>query len=138
MATTVNRYTQTQENRYQPRTLQELMLAPAYKRGKHDEMDASISEYETALAQFSGMDTHDTRLKEEQKKLYDKMTSQRDKLNEEGFSQSSKSDFIRFNKEYQKAIGPQGNIGQIQSAKDSFAKSRQQILDVAMKQLNPK
>jgi len=128
MATTVNRYTQTQENIYKPRTLQELMLAPAYKRGKHDEMDASIAQYETQLAQADSLDVHGDKLKEEQQKLYDSMLAQRDKLESEGFSQSSKSDFIRFNKDYQQAIGPQGNIGKIDKARISYETEKENLL----------
>lgn len=131
---TVNRYTKTVDNVYQPRSLQELMIAPAYKRQKHDELETAISQYESALAQADSMDTHSDRLKEEQQKLYDKMLAQRDKLNAEGFSQSSKSDFINFNKEYQQAVGPKGVIGKIQSAKDSYEKSREEILSAAMKE----
>lgn len=131
---TVNRYTRTQENKYTPRTLQELMIAPAYKRQKHDELEESIAEYDTALSQFGSMYEHDNELKKEQEKLYNQMTQQRDKLDKEGFSKSSKSDFLKFNKDFQRAIGPQGSIGKIQSAKESFEKSRSQILDVAMKQ----
>lgn len=128
MATTVNRYTQTQENRYQPRSLQELMLAPAYKRGKHDELDASIAQYETQLAKADALDIHGGKLKEEQQKLYDSMLSQRDKLESEGFSQSAKSDFIRFNKDYQQAIGPQGNIGKIDKARVSYETEKENLL----------
>jgi hypothetical protein len=120
----VNRFTQRQASRYTPRTLQELMVAPAYKRKKHDDLDASIAEYETALAQFSGVNQHSAELQQEQQKLYEEMTAQRDKLNKEGFSKSSKSDFLGFNKKFQQAIGPQGKIGQINAAKADLAEKK--------------
>ena len=125
---TVNRYTQTQENIYQPRTLQELMVAPAYKRQKHDELDAGIAQYETQLAQSQSLGVHEGRLQEEQKKLYDKMLEQRDKLESEGFTQSSKSNFIRFNKDYQQTMGPQGAIGKIDKARVSYETEKENLL----------
>ena len=130
---TVNRYTQTVDNIYQPRTLQELMIAPAYKRQKHDEINSAISEYETGLSQASALDLHSDKLKEEQKRLYDKMIEQRDKLDSEGFSQSAKSNFMRFNKEYQSAIGPQGEIGKIQSAKQAMEAEKEKYISNATK-----
>jgi hypothetical protein len=125
---TVNRYTQTKNSVYQPRTLQELMVAPAYKRQKHDELDAGIAQYETQLAQTDALDVHSEALQKEQKRLYDRMLAQRDKLEAEGFSQSSKSDFIRFNKDYQQAIGPQGTIGKIDKARISYETEKENLL----------
>jgi len=121
---TVNRYTKVARNVYQPRTLQELMIAPAYKREKHDNLEASISEYETALAQFSAASPHEKQLQEEQQRLYEDMLAQRDLLNKEGFTKSSKSNFLNFNKKFQHAIGPQGNIGKINAAKADLAQKK--------------
>lgn len=130
----VNRYTQTKDSVYQPMTLQELMVAPAYKRQKHDELDASIAEYETELAKFDSLAEHSEALKAEQDKLYQNMLAQRDKLNEEGFSKSAKSNFLKFNKEYQSTVGPQGSIGKIQKAMKSYKDFETQMLATAAQQ----
>lgn len=130
---TVNRYTQTQENIYQPRTLQELMVAPAYKRQKHDELDAGIAQYETQLAQSDATSEHMGVLKERQDKLYQQMLSQRDKLETEGFTQSSKSNFIKFNKDYQQEMGPQGTIGKISKANEVMQANEKLYLGNAIK-----
>jgi hypothetical protein len=131
---TVNRYTKTKNSVYQPRTLQELMVAPAYKRQKHDELDAGIAQYETQLAQANALDLHSEELQNQQKKLYDRMLAQRDKLEAEGFSQSAKSDFLRFNKDYQQAIGPQGTIGKIMKAKEVFEANKAAGIENLVKQ----
>lgn len=131
---TVNRYTQINRPRYTPRTLQELMMVPAYKREQHDTINTSIAQLETQLAQYDSLDVHDDRLKAEQQKLYDQLTSQASKLESEGFSQSSKSDFLRFNKTYQQSIGPQGDIGKIQSAKASYEAEKAALMANAVQQ----
>ena len=130
---TANRYTQLQNTTYQPRSLQELMMVPAYKRKQHDDLNAGIAEYETKLAAAKGLDAHQGALSEEQEKLYNKMSSQRDKLEGEGFSQTSKSDFIRFNKEYQQSVGASGTIGKITAAQEAYDKRSAQILDYSIK-----
>ena len=128
MATQINRYTNVSIPRYTPRTLQELMIAPAYMRGQHDTLDVARGELEAQLAQYDSLSEHDKLLAGEQKKLYDEMTKQGDLLESEGFSPSSKSAFIRFNKQYQQVVGPTGQIGKIQSAKASFKQERDDLL----------
>jgi len=129
----VNRFAKTQTTTYQPRTLQELMMVPAYKRKQHDELSAGIAEYETQLAQSDAADEHMDALGERQDLLYTKMQEQRDKLNKEGFSQSAKSDFIRFNKEYQKELGAQGEIGKMKAAKEAMTSNEKLYISTAVK-----
>jgi len=128
----VNRYTKTQNTPYTPRTLQELMLVPQYKRQQHDLLTAAREEYSTALTKATGDATHGDRLAEEKQKLFDKMDAQRESLESEGFSQSAKSDFIRFNKEYQSAIGPDGAIGKIGAAQVALEKEKTQYINGAI------
>ena len=125
---TVNRYTNVSVPRYTPRTLQELMLVPAYKRQNHDTINESIAGLETQLSQYDGLDIHSDALKAEQERLYSKMTQQADQLEKEGYNPSSKSNFLRFNKEYQQAVGPQGQIGRIGSAKKQFEIDKENLI----------
>ena len=55
---TPNRYTRLQNTTYQPRSLQELMMVPQYKRQQHDTLTSSIAQYETQLAQADSLDVH--------------------------------------------------------------------------------
>ncbi len=124
----VNRYTQLQTPRYTPRTLQEMMMVPAYKREQHNTIDEGIGMAETALAQQDGLAMHDPAMKAEQERLYGNLSEQSRLLEEEGFSPASKSNFLRFNADYQKSIGPKGKLGMIGAAKTAFEKERETIL----------
>tara|TARA_R110000772_G_scaffold54130_1_gene123508 strand:+ start:18965 stop:20899 length:1935 start_codon:yes stop_codon:yes gene_type:complete len=120
MATTVNRYTQPSVPRYNARTLQELMLVPSYKREQHDAVNTAISESETQLAQADGLDLHNPLLAQKQEELYGILNEQAQELEAEGYSPSSKSNFLRFNKQYQQEIGPTGTIGKIGAAQTAM------------------
>ena len=125
---TVNRYTQTSTPRYNPRTLQELMMAPMYKREQHDKAAERIGVAETELAKLDSLGLHDDVLKEERAKLDADLQAQADMLESEGFSQSAKSDFLSFNKKYQDSIGPKGTIGKIGSALASWENEKATIM----------
>lgn len=128
MGFTANRYAQYSMPKYTPRTLQDLMVAPAYMRGQHDALDVQRGEMEASLAQYDSLAEHSDILKAKQQELYDEMSAQAGTLETEGFSPSSKSNFIRFNKKYQQAVGPMGDIGKIQTAKAMFDQERSELL----------
>jgi len=117
---TVNRYTNIQPARYTPRTLQELMVAPSYMRGQHNQLDEARAGIETQLAQIDPLLIHSDVAKQKQAELYTKMSKQAEDLATKGFSPTSKTDFIRLNKEYQQAISPTGTLGKIQTAKKTL------------------
>lgn len=121
---TVNQYTKHSNARYTPRTLQELMLVPAYKRDQHDTSAENIAVAETELAKLDALDIHTPGLLEARQKLQEQLNAQSTKLENEGFNQSSKRDFLNFNKKYQNAIGPQGEIGKRTSALEAFERER--------------
>ena len=77
----VNRYTQRTPARYNPRSFQELMTAPAYMREQHDNIEAGMAELETAIAQVDPLDLHSNEAKLEQERLYNSITEQADILN---------------------------------------------------------
>tara|TARA_R110000851_G_scaffold268235_3_gene420943 strand:+ start:1580 stop:3886 length:2307 start_codon:yes stop_codon:yes gene_type:complete len=130
---TVNRYTQVSTPRYNPRSLQELMMVPSYKREQHNAIDEGVAGMETQLAQYDSLDEHGDLLGQEQERLYGNLAKQAELLGEEGFTPASKSNFLRFNKEYQSAIGPQGTIGKIQAAKASVEREKQDYVANATK-----
>lgn len=129
----INRYTKTEPARFDPMSLQEMMLVPAYKRQQHDTLDESRSLLETNLAQYDSLDVHSDLLKTEQQKLYDKLQAQTELLNKEGFNPNSKSQFLKLNKEYQQAISPTGPIGKIQGAKKAYAQTFNDYIEDAVK-----
>ena len=128
MAQTINAYSQPTRARYNPRTLQDQMIAPMYMREQHNALDESRAALEGQIAQQDGMAEHDAVLQAEQAKLYAELQAQGDTLEREGFSPSARSNFLRFNKEYQTAVGPKGNLGKIAAAKAAFDQERSELL----------
>ena len=116
----VNRYSNIQPARYTPRTLQELMVAPSYMREQHNQLDESRGALEASLAQVDPLAVHSDLAKRKQQELYDQMNQQAEQLASKGFTPTSKSDFIRLNKQYQQEVGPTGSLGKIQAAKKAM------------------
>ena len=116
----VNRFTKTSNPRFDPMSLQELMMVPAYKRQQHDAISEGIATAETQLAQVDPLDIHSDLARTEQEQLYNEMSAQSEALNSEGFNNKTKSDFLKLNKQYQRAISPTGTIGRINQAKTSY------------------
>tara|TARA_R110000822_G_scaffold73853_18_gene177656 strand:- start:553 stop:2460 length:1908 start_codon:yes stop_codon:yes gene_type:complete len=129
---TVNRYTQVQPSVYNPRSLQELMIAPQYMRQQHDAVETGLAQTEAALAQVDPLDIHSETARMEQQKIYDNITGQAEALNKEGFSPSSKSQFLKVNSQYQKAIAPTGTLGRIGKAKEALNANKDQYLQNAI------
>ena len=126
----VNRYTQLPQNAYtyNPRSLQELMIAPAYMREQHNALEENIAATETALAQIDNDQLHNPLVQAEQERLYNQLQQQADMLNKEGFNSSAKSNFLRFNKDYQNSIGPKGILGQAQEYSAEYLKKRENTI----------
>lgn len=130
---TVNRFTQLQPSRYNPMSLQELMLVPAYKRQQHDAISENIAKTESALANIDPLQVHSELAKTEQKKLYDQLQLQAEMLQKEGFTPQSKSQFLNLYKQYQQAVSPTGTLGKIQAAKQSFEEEKNNYISNATK-----
>lgn len=130
----VNRYSRIQPARYNPRSLQELMVAPQYMRQQHDAIQSGLSQTETALAQVDPLSIHSEAARMEQDKLYNQITEQADLLAKEGFNPMSKSNFLKLNKEYQSSIGPQGTLGKINAARQAMATNREAYIKEAVKE----
>lgn len=137
MATTVNRYTQYQPARYTPRTLQELMIVPAYKRQQHDTLQQNISTLQQQLNKYDNLDIHDPLVQAEKQRLQDTMNSQLESLSSEGFNQSNKSNFINFNSDYQQAVGTEGVIGKASAVKKKYIEGLEKAIKNAPKEYSP-
>ena len=130
---TINRFAQYSQPRYTPRSLQELMMVPAYKRQQHDSVQEGLAEFETQLAQVASLPVHDEFTRQRQQALYNELDRQATQLANNGFSTTSKSDFIRFNKAYQYEMGPQGNLGKVVQAKKQYDIEKAQYINGAIK-----
>jgi hypothetical protein len=129
----VNRFTRIQPGNYNPMSLQELMLAPQYKRNQHDKLLEASSVIDTGIAQVNPLAVHNEAARVEQERLSKALQQQVDLLNSEGFNPSSKSQFINLNKDYQRSISPTGTLGRINQAREVLSKNRKDYLDNAIK-----
>lgn len=124
----VNRYTQIKPADYNPMSLQELMLAPSYKRQEHDKLLEAAGTIDTAIAQVDPLAVHNEAALKEQERLRENINKQVDLLNTEGFNPSSKSAFINLNKDYQQSISPTGLLGRINQAKKTLNANRDEYI----------
>jgi hypothetical protein len=134
MATSVNRYTQVSNPRYNPRSLQELMIAPMYMREQHDNLLNTSAALETEIAKSDPLAVHSDAIAKEQARLYEGINKEVDMLNTEGFNPSSKSNFIKLNKEYQQSVSPTGLIGKANKAKEVLNVNKNMYLENAVKE----
>lgn len=130
----MNRYTNITPSQYSPMTLQELMMAPAYKRQQHDSISEAIAETEAELAQVDPLDVHSDLARQEQERLYNDLMAQSERLNAEGFNSRTKGDFLKTYKDYQQTIGPMGTIGKINAAKIAYNEAKAKGIDTLIKQ----
>lgn len=130
---TVNRYSQLTPAQYNPYSLQELMLAPAYMRQQHDALTQGSAELDAKIAEVDPLSLHSDVAAQEQKRLYDMIQQQVDTLNKEGFNPSSKTNFVKLNKAYQQAISPTGKLGKINQAKQVYNENYKNFIDQAVK-----
>ena len=124
----INRYTKTSQARFNPMSLEELMMVPAYKRQQHDAMSSNLASVEAELAKVDSLDIHSDLARKEQERLYNQLKQQSDKLATEGFSNTTKSDILKLNKDYQQTIGPMGTIGKISNAKKVYEQQKADLL----------
>lgn len=130
----VNRYTNIEPARYNPMSLQELMLAPQYKRTQHDQLLQAGASLNEELLKADPLDIHADAVKGEQDRLGNSIQSQVDLLSKEGFNPNSKQAFFDLNKQYNQAVAPTGTIGKANTAKMTLAANKKAHIDAAVKE----
>ena len=124
-----NRFTTITPGNYNPMSLQELMLAPSYKRSEHDKLLESAAVLDTELAKVNPLAVHNDAARQEQERLYNNIQEQVELLNNEGFNPSSKSAFLKLHKDYQQSISPTGRLGRINAAKEALEANKAAYLE---------
>lgn len=131
---TINRYTDIQPARYNPMSLQELMLVPQYKRTQHDNLLEAGSALNEGLLQADPLDIHSDAVRAEQERIGNSIQSQVDLLAKEGFNPNSKQAFFDLNKQYNQAISPTGLLGKANIAKKTLLANKKAHIDAAVKE----
>lgn len=116
----INRYTQTSQARYNPRSLQEMMLAPQYMRENHSKLEENMAEHAGLLDEISSYPAHSKAAKAEKERLLSALQERVEGLSTHGFSPQAKSDFMKFSKDYKHSLSPEGTLGRIQAANKSI------------------
>jgi len=131
---TPNRFANIQAARYNPMSLQELMMVPQYKRTQHDNLLEAGSALNMELMKVDSLDIHSDAVRKEQERLSNGIQSQVDLLSSEGFNPSSKQAFFDLNNQYSKAVSPTGTLGMANIAKKTLAANKKDHVDAAVKE----
>lgn len=130
---TINRYTELTPSKFNPLSLQELMMVPSLQRERHDDILANQELLRQGLLKVDPLDVHldeATKLREE---MNNKLTIQAQQLAKEGVNPNSQSSFLALNRQYQDLMSPTGRIGQINNAKKVYLDNRKEFLEDATK-----
>lgn len=124
----VNRYTQLTPAKYNPLSLEEIMMVPLIKRKQHDDLLNGIAETREGLAQVNPLDIHSPMVVAEQERLEKMLQQQADEAAQHGISGKLRGDFINMNAAYQKAMGPEGVLGKADAIRAKYEKDKAEIL----------
>jgi hypothetical protein len=123
-----NRYDNGSVSNFNPLSYQELAITPMMMRQKHD---ASIAQAEAMRIQANPLDVHLNRATELKKQMDNEIAKNVDTLNKEGYNPTTYQNIQRLNRQYQDLISPTGEIGQINAAKQVYAKEKEAFLKSA-------
>lgn len=110
----MNRYDTPSVAKFNPLTLNEILLAPTVMREKHDK---SIAAAEALRIKANPLDKHLNRTLELKNQMDSEISKNVDELNSKGYNSVTFQNIVKLNRQYQDTIAPTGEIGQINNAK---------------------
>lgn len=125
-----NRYDNGSVSNFNPLSYQELAVTPMMMRQKHD---ASIAQADALRIKTDPLDVHLNRATELKNQMDNEIAKNVDTLNKEGYNPTTFQNIQRLNRQYQDMVSPTGEIGQINAAKQVYAKNFNDYLDDAQK-----
>ncbi len=129
----MNRYDNGSVSRFNPLSLNEIMLAPMAQRQKHDNILAQQELLRQGLLRVDPLDVHLDEAVKLREDMNSKLTAQAEQLAKEGVNPNSQSSFLALNRQYQDLVSPTGRIGQINNAKKVYFDNLKEYLDDATK-----
>lgn len=132
----INRFTQTQNPRYNPRTLQDMLIAPQAMRQQHDAVTQGAVNVETALGQLDYDNIHAGAVESLSTEFENSVNNIVESLSSKGFTEQSKRDLMKLNSEFTNASGPKGLFGQAEAWKKNYLETADGIRKDA-KHYNP-
>lgn len=113
----MNRYDSITPSKFNPLSLEEIMLVPAMQRKRHDDTVKGLEEIRAKLANVDPEDKYFDEAVKLREQLNNKLTSQVEQINTEGFNPNSTGQFLAMNREYQDLMSPTGKLGMINQEK---------------------
>jgi len=121
----MNRYDDVSVSKFNPLSLEEIMLVPQLKRKQHDANLIALQNNRLKLDPLQVHSTEALRLKQEMDARIDEETNL---LNKEGINSNSINSVIKLNREYQDLIAPTGRAGKINNAKILYDKGKEEFI----------
>jgi len=128
-----NRYDNGSVSNFNPLSYQELAVTPMMQRQKHDQLIAQQEMLRQGLAKVDSLDVHMNDALNIKSGIENKLASQAELLNREGVNPNTQGEFLALNREYQNLVSPTGRLGQINAAKQVYAKNFNDYLEDAQK-----
>lgn len=128
-----NRYSNGTVAKFNPLSFQELSAAPLMQRQKHDQLIAQQEMLRQGLAKVDPLDVHMNEALNVKSGIENKLRSQAELLSKEGINPNTQGEFLALNREYQNLVSPTGRLGQINAAKQVYAKNFNDYLEDAQK-----
>ena len=126
----MNRYDVASVAKFNPLTFQEIMMAPLAMRAQHD---ASIAKAQASSLEIDPLDVHSERSFQLKNEMDNKIRSEIDSINKDGFNPGVTQNITKLNREYQDLMAPTGEVGQINNAKKVYAENFKDYLEDATK-----
>jgi hypothetical protein len=129
----MNRYDNGSISKFSPLSFQELSAVPLMQRQKHDQLIAQQEMLRQGLAKVDPLDVHMNEAINLKSQIENKLVSQAELLSREGVNPNTQGDFLALNREYQNMVSPTGKLGQINAAKQVYAKNFNDFVEDAQK-----
>lgn len=128
-----NRYDNGSLSKFNPLSFQELSAVPLIQRQKHDQLIAQQEMLRQGLAKVDPLDVHMNEAINLKSQIKNKLVSQAELLTKEGVNPNTQAEFLALNREYQNMVSPTGKLGQINAAKQIYAKNFNDFVEDAQK-----
>ncbi|HEX8586044.1 MAG TPA: hypothetical protein VF680_16745 [Allosphingosinicella sp.] len=129
----MNRYDDVTVAKFNPLSMQEIMMVPMMKRKQHDDLAAQQEALRQGLAK---VDPHDKYYEEAlriKNGLNDRISSQAELLAKQGINGTTQQDFLKLNREYQDTTSATGKLGQINAHKVNLNKTYADYVERSIK-----
>ena len=119
----INRYTSLTPSAYKPLTQEEIMTVPLAMRAQHNQTQQQVQSGLEELDKLNSLDYHTPELIERKNMLIGKIDALSSDLANKGFSNDMTNTVFKLNREIKNELGPQGRLGQINNAYQTYNKN---------------